>query len=296
MFPTQKGRACACSGIAPSDAGIVLASMEQARRRFILKGGFHAIFLASPISSRIAVSWVNLETIVRKFSSEQPEQLPVLEYLGLEMEDLIKFRLKPPKNDCRDPKILFYRRLYCAIILYNVVHETPILKVADYLSLNRGDIQQLQKDASTHCGMTVVFARRLNWLHIASILESYSQRLCFGVRDDLLCLVRMGADMPAFRARAFHSCGYRNPEDIAKAKVEDIQRILQECSPFEEKHPLHLIQQKSPSSSSNLPLIPQHSEIFERLAKKIIHIAKETLKKDLQLLMSTTGLNNIRRN
>ena len=268
----------------------MLASLEQARRRFILKGGFHAVFLATPISSRITIDWMNLETVISKFCSEQPDLQFVLQYLGLQQEDLIRFRRQPPKSDSRDPKVLFYRRLCCSIILYNIVHEIPVLKVAEYMKTNRGDIQQLQKDAAMHCGMAVAFARRLNWPNIASILESYAKRLNFGVKDDLLSLVRMGPDMPAFRARAFFSCGYTSPKEIVKAKVEDIQRILVESSPFEENSPVNLIQKKAalPAEISKLSGMPQ-ADKFERLARKIIHLAREVLKKDLVLLMTTRG-------
>ena len=160
------------------------------------------------------------------------------------------------------------------------------------MKTSRGDIQQLQKDAAMHCGMAVAFARRLNWPNIASILESYAKRLNFGVKDDLLNLVRMGPEMPAFRARAFFGCGYTSPKEIIKAKVVDIQRILIESSPFEENSPLNLIQKKAalPAEISKLfPSMPQ-ADKFERLARKIIHRAREVLKKDLVLLMTTRGL------
>ena len=48
---------------------------------------------------------------------------------------------------------------------------------------------------ATFCGMTVVFCRKLNWTHLASCLETYTGRLGFGVRDELLALVRMGSEV-----------------------------------------------------------------------------------------------------
>ena len=43
--------------------------------------------------------------------------------------------------------------------------------------------------------MTVTFCRRLNWGLLASCLETYTGRLGFGVRDELLPLVRMGSEV-----------------------------------------------------------------------------------------------------
>ena len=48
---------------------------------------------------------------------------------------------------------------------------------------------------ATFCAMTVVFCRRLNWTLLASCLETYTGRLGFGVRDELLALVRMGSEV-----------------------------------------------------------------------------------------------------
>ena len=48
---------------------------------------------------------------------------------------------------------------------------------------------------ATFCAMTVTFCRRLNWGLLASCLETYTGRLGFGVRDELLPLVRMGSEV-----------------------------------------------------------------------------------------------------
>ena len=49
-------------------------------------------------------------------------------------------------------------------------------------SVTRGQLQQLQKDASVFCGMTVVFCRKLNWSTLASCLEDFQTRLSFGAQ------------------------------------------------------------------------------------------------------------------
>ncbi len=62
-------------------------------------------------------------------------------------------------------------------------------------SSSRGTVQQLQKEASSFCGMVAVFCRRLNWCHLAAIIQSYSQRLCFGVKDELLPIVKISPEV-----------------------------------------------------------------------------------------------------
>jgi hypothetical protein len=80
--------------------------------------------------------------------------------------------------------------------------------VARYASATRGQLQQLQKEASTFCGMVMIiveyeynfnkgnqatsFCRKLNWHHLASIFEAYAGRLSYGVCEELLPLVKLG--------------------------------------------------------------------------------------------------------
>lgn len=290
LVPTQKGCACSVSGMSPFDVDEVLAALEHARRRFILKGGFHAVFLATPVSARTPVQWGKYETILAKLLMDQPDLLDVLEYLGWLREEVAQFILKPPKHDSKDPRVSFYRRLYHAIILFNVVQEKPITRVAETISSSRGDIQTLQKEASSHCGMTAVFARKLNWTHIAAILESYSQRLNFGVRDDLLPLVRLGASMPAFRARFFFGSGLKTPQDIVHAPVELITTILMDCV-FEGRDTLDVIktgtklQVGHAQSEAECARRASEKEQYERLARTIVQCARELLSKQLDLLL-----------
>ena len=48
---------------------------------------------------------------------------------------------------------------------------------------------------STICFQAIVFCRKLNWDHLASVLESYSKRLDTGVMPELVPLVRLGAEV-----------------------------------------------------------------------------------------------------
>ena len=292
LVPTQKGCASSSSGISPLDVDDVLNALEQARRRFILKSGFHAVFLATPPNPRLRVQWIHYETIVAQLLRDQPEVESTLLYLGFKQEEVSTFRLKPPKCDASFPSIQFYRRLFAAIVLYNVVQENPITKVADLIASSRGDIQMLQKDASIQCGMTVVFARKLNWDHVASILDSLSRRLSFGVRDDLLPLVRMGTDvMPAFRARSFYASGLQTPLLITQAKEDDICRVLADCAPFEDKRALDVTKRSSKLTMESDSLVTldargeKNGREFARLAQKIVAAAKDLIEKELNIML-----------
>jgi hypothetical protein len=108
------------------------------------------------------------------------------------------------------------------------------------MGIPSGQLQQLQKEAATFCGMTVVFCRKLNWNHLASCLEVYTGRLGYGVRDELLALVRMGTEMTSLRARALVKSGIKTPVDLVQAGEVVITQILMDGMPFHDDAPMQV--------------------------------------------------------
>jgi hypothetical protein len=129
---------------------------------------------------------------------DHPGILPVVELLGASRGDLCNFKQSPPKFNCTKPKSLFYRRFYSAILLFNLIQEIPLNKISQWVDLQRGQLQQLQKDASAFCGMIVSFCEKLNWVSLKCVLATYTSRLMFGVKPELLPLTRLGSEVWRF--------------------------------------------------------------------------------------------------
>lgn len=73
----------------------------------------------------------------------------------------------------------------------------------------------------------VQFCRKLNWDSLACVLEGFTGRLSFGVRPELIPLVRLGTDvMPPFRARAFYHSGIQSPAEIVDTDNTKLHAIL----------------------------------------------------------------------
>ena len=72
LRPKQLGLATALSGISPEDTLSVLPLLEQARRRLVLKTGFHVVFLATPLSSSIQPAWSDYENILTALYNDYP--------------------------------------------------------------------------------------------------------------------------------------------------------------------------------------------------------------------------------
>lgn len=104
------------------------------------------------------------------------------------------FRSNRPVED--SDKYRFYKRIYVAIILFRLTEELPIHSVTRIIGeLTSGQLQSLQKESATFCSMTVTFCRKLNWNPLASCLETYVGRLGYGVRSELLPLIRIGTEV-----------------------------------------------------------------------------------------------------
>ena len=94
---------------------------------------------------------------------------------------------------------LHFTTLHCIshhyIAFYNTTSHNTTYHAILYHYLLRYIFLRSHAPQATFCGMTVVFCRKLNWTHLASCLETYTGRLGFGVRDELLALVRMGSEV-----------------------------------------------------------------------------------------------------
>lgn len=69
---TPLGKATTLSGLPPSDAVIVLESLQAARRRLVLKSGFHSVFLSTPPSTSIMPNWSNFEILLAHLQQVYP--------------------------------------------------------------------------------------------------------------------------------------------------------------------------------------------------------------------------------
>jgi DNA polymerase theta len=173
----------------------VLSPLQQARRRLILQSGFHVIFLVTPPSTHIRPNWDSFESLLDGVLTDHPGILPVVELLGASRGDLCHYKHSPPTFNCNKPKSLFYKRFYSALLLFNLIQEIPLNKISQWVDIQRGQLQQLQKEASTFCGMIVSFCEKLNWVSLKCVLATYTSRLMFGVKPELLPLTRLGTEV-----------------------------------------------------------------------------------------------------
>ena len=239
LVASALGIATVSSGINPKESVEVLQSLLAARKKLILRSNFHCVFLVTPPSSNIEPPWSNMATMVTDIYSDYEDIKPVADFLGVKEKEMQDFARRPPKFMCNDPRTRFYRRFFTAILLYRLVQEVPLQKVGSSLDIKRGRLQALQSDAASFCHMVIAFCKKLNWDYLATALTPYAGRLSFGAQEELMPLIRIGPEMPAFRARALMRNGIRSPSDILRKGKNKVLEILLDIIPFEGDEPLH---------------------------------------------------------
>ena len=195
-----------------------MSSLQQARRKLVLQSGFHVIFLVTPPSSHIQPKWDTYENVLDGVLHDYPGIGPVVDLLGVSRGDLCAYRHAPPKFNCKKTKTLFYKRFYSALLLFNLVQEIPLVRISQWVDVQRGQLQQLQKDASAFCGMIVTFCEKLNWVNLKCVLSTYTSRLMFGVKPELLPLTRLGPEVIVIQLSIFRRLLKHNDPDAGVSR------------------------------------------------------------------------------
>lgn len=248
------GRATMASGVSPREAVLNLHFLERARDKLVLRGDVHALFLVTPPNHRIRIRWDRYIHIWDELCDQIPdlEEVAVV-VIGVQPGKLQEYVNSPPTGaKLETPEVLLYKRFYATIVLLSVVSPSPTNVVEKYMELGPSDVYALQKETSMFCRGTTTFCRELNWNLLAATLESYADRLSFGVQEELLPLVRAcGPEiMHGRRAKHFYTSGITSPADILSCSTQHLAHLILGEQPFSSREPLERSRQNKSSSTS----------------------------------------------
>eukprot|EP01039_Chlorochromonas_danica_P010932 gene10932-12154_t len=203
----NRGLASTCSGLSPQDALDILPLLQQGHHKIVLGSALHLIYLVIPPNAMrtIEPDWSTYELAIDKLLRDHPEGEKVMTVLGIDRAQLCSFRF----------------------------HRHPLATTALGVK-SRGQLQQLQREASTYCGMVIVFCQRLNWTLLATCLEEIALRLAYGVQRELLPLVRIDSELLSVaRARVLYRHEIRSAKDLITVGVERIAEVLMKALPYQ---------------------------------------------------------------
>lgn len=128
-------------------------------------------------------------------------------------------------------QVIVHMRFFAALVLRELIEETPWSLIEERYCVHRGQIQALQESAVTFSSMISSFCTALKWKHLKSLFTGMKHRLNFGVKGELVPLCSI-PHVKSFIARALYKGGFKTVQSVASASVEEIYKCLRDEIPF----------------------------------------------------------------
>ena len=90
---------------------------------------------------------------------------------------------------------MIHIRFYAALVLLDLLQETPVSSVARTFALPCGQVQTLQHTSMVTAMMLSKFCQQLRWHDIASLASSIAPKLRDGVDEELLPLMELSRNL-----------------------------------------------------------------------------------------------------
>eukprot|EP00761_Pharyngomonas_kirbyi_P007509 gb/GECH01007519.1/.p1 GENE.gb/GECH01007519.1/~~gb/GECH01007519.1/.p1 ORF type:complete len:1125 (+),score=246.86 gb/GECH01007519.1/:1-3375(+) len=226
---TKLGKATFSSSLSPEEGLVVFEELSRARKNMVLDSELHMVYQVTPVFHGIYPNWNLFQDLLSRLPSSLQECASAIGVFEPFVIQASNARPKPGKETD------IHKRFYAALMLYELIQETPLNDVSSKFNIPRGSLQSLQNLAATFSGMVTTFCRELKWWPLEVLLHRLKDRLNYGAQMDILPLLQI-PHVKAHRARALYNEGYKSIESIAHAEIQEIERILQKIVPFQSRH------------------------------------------------------------
>ncbi len=157
----------------------------------------------------------------------------------------------------------YLRAFKTALLLQDWIEEIPENEIADKFGIGPGDIYNKVETAEWLLHAAAEIARMYNKPKEEKLVE-LTERVKNGIKEDLFELVELDG-VGRVRARSLYQAGYENPEEVRKARPEDLRDLpgigstlaerlsekdYSEEEPVEEKKKKERVEEKGSSQAS----------------------------------------------
>lgn len=235
FVPTHFGVAAASSGLPPEICEDIVSDLSRAREALVLASDLHLTYICVPLNEEIHVEWNRFSDMMNHLS---PIDVSVSEKVGVHRGFLIaKARgyssskhMTTSGNLIHDKKTQDSReriskRFWIALILRDILQETPLSHVEEKFGIARGLVQGIQDRASRHAGMLATFCSRTGWNDLEILIRQFQSRVLHGVLPEMLELMEIPR-VKSYSARLLFKAGLRTPELLASADPSTVEDIL----------------------------------------------------------------------
>ena len=280
--PTNTGMAVHCSGLSPEICTDIVSDLSRAREALVLASDLHLTYICVPLNEEIVVDWGRLSEMMNDLP---PVSISVSEKVGVQRAFLqAKARgyssIQPSdsaRRQARSPQECQERickRFWIALILSDILQETPFSLVHAKFGIQRGLVQGIQDRASRHAGMLATFCSRVGWTDLEVLIRQFQSRVLHGVLPEMLQLMEVPR-VKAYSARMLFKAGLKTPEMLAAADPTVVEAILS-----------HAYRKATPRKKKNVML---HARRLISEARRLLIDRAEVLREKAQNVMDTMG-------
>lgn len=234
LKPTALG--CAIAGSSMSiDEGLELKeSIDKLQKNLCLKDEVHLLYLCVPPSAISLQSTPNYENeIWRQLYNEHKEVLKLITSLDSNMFErhlILTTRnggKKMNKSSSGQMAIIDREldRFFYACLLQKLIAEQSVNEIVNYFGVTRGSVQSLQMQAATFAGQSVRFCETTGCRTLGRALDTFRERLNFGVKNELLPLMKLPS-CNRFTARILVTNRIPSPIELSELNEEEIALLL----------------------------------------------------------------------
>ncbi|CAI2371341.1 unnamed protein product [Moneuplotes crassus] len=268
VLPTSLGKACFASSITPEEGLEIFKDLFNARLGLQLSSDLHLCFLVTLcMSPLIEPKW---DKYSNRLNHLIPDEEKLLEEIGIDQEQACGWAYFPPSQDylkvggsqiyleskkycqVREERkfsqtdepgpnkldevhvLRRYVRFFNALIIQDILRETPINVIASTYSINRGIVQQIQLAAVNASGILSCFCERLHWADLTVLFLRINERLNMEVQEELLELMQIKS-LKSEKARILYNAGITDPETVHHTSADKLLKIIQEGECFMSK-------------------------------------------------------------
>jgi POLQ-like helicase len=216
----------------------------------ILSDDLHLCYFLTPVREVVDCDWPSYQRILNRMNDTRQritEALGVNEYYvdqcamgmpGVMSPAMVNSPFFPSTDallsDPSKRQLFTVKRFYVAMMLSDLLAETPFDVVEAKYKVNRGQLQSLLKSASMFSSSMTSFCNAMQWYSLEALLSSFVKRLGFGVRPDIVPLMEIKG-VQAARARALWNAGFRDAASIASATPTELVERVQKNNPPDSK-------------------------------------------------------------
>ncbi|OHS96685.1 Type III restriction enzyme, res subunit family protein [Tritrichomonas foetus] len=229
--PTSLGQAIAGSSLSIEEGLELKASINRLQTNLCLRDEVHLLYLCVPPSAVSMESTPSYESdIWHQLHNEHKDVFKLITTMdgnGLERHIILTIqnggkRMNRCQMEHRDREL---DRFFYACLLQKLIAEKSVNEIVSFFGVTRGSVQALQMQAATFAGQSVRFCETTGCQTLGKALNTFRERLNFGVKNELLPLMKLQS-CNRYIARILVTNRIPSPIELSELDEEEIARIL----------------------------------------------------------------------